>query len=106
PGLLSTLLGALAANYCFTEPRFSLQIKSFNAAVALPLFVLVGVIISGLCELLHRARRRIVAEERRRADEAVRETEDRFRKLVELAVRGSNVGIWEIDMPDGVYQNG
>jgi len=25
---------------------------------------------------------------------------------VELAVRGSNVAIWEIDMPDGVLQNG
>src|SRR5205823_7632771 len=83
PGFLSTLLGALAANYFFTEPRFSLQIKSLNAAVALPIFVLVGVIISGLCESLHRAQRRIVAEERRRSEEALRETEERFRKLAE-----------------------
>src|SRR6266403_1119745 len=42
PGLVSTVLGALVANYFFTEPRYSLQIKNLNAAVALPLFVLVG----------------------------------------------------------------
>src|SRR5205085_2559163 len=83
PGLLSTLLGALAANLLFTEPRYSLQIKSLNAAVALPLFVLVGVIISGLSESLHRARRRIVAQERQRAEEALRGIEERFRQLAE-----------------------
>src|SRR5438876_9318311 len=49
PWLLSTLLGALAASYCFTEPRFSLQIKSFNAAVALPPFALAGGVIRGRC---------------------------------------------------------
>ena len=34
--------------------------------------MLVGTIISGLCESLHRARRRIVADERQRAEEALR----------------------------------
>ena len=33
PGLLSTLLCVLAANYLFTEPRYSLQIKNLNAAL-------------------------------------------------------------------------
>jgi two-component system, sensor histidine kinase and response regulator len=83
PGLLSTVLGALAANYFFTEPRYSLQIKNLNAAIALPLFVLVGTIISGLCEVLHRARRATIADERRRADETLRETEERFQQLAE-----------------------
>src|SRR5438552_16805547 len=59
PGFLSTLLGTLAANYFFTEPRYTLEWKGVNAAVALPLFVPVGAIISGLSESLHRARRRI-----------------------------------------------
>src|SRR5207248_4341344 len=80
PGLLATLLGAVAANVVFTEPHYALGIKSINAAVALPLFVLVGAIISGLSESLHRARRRLVAEERRRAEEALREAEERFRE--------------------------
>ena len=50
PGFVSTLLGALAANYFFTEPRYSLEMKGLNASIALPLFVLVGLIISGLSE--------------------------------------------------------
>jgi two-component system sensor histidine kinase/response regulator len=83
PGFLSTVLGSLAANYFFTEPRSSLQWKGVNAAVAPPLFVLVGAIISGLSESLHRARRRVVAAERQRADDALRETEERFRQLAE-----------------------
>src|SRR6516164_9555795 len=48
PGTLATFLGAAAANVAFTEPHYALGIKSLNAAVALPLFVLVGLIISGL----------------------------------------------------------
>jgi PAS domain S-box-containing protein len=83
PGLLATLLGAVAANVVFTEPHFSPGVKTLNAAFALPLFVLVGVMMSGLSESLHRARRRLVAQERRRAEEALRETEERFRQLAE-----------------------
>jgi PAS domain S-box-containing protein len=42
--------------------------------------------------------------ERRRAQEAeiLRETNARL----EMAMCGSNVGVWEIDMPDGDYRNG
>src|SRR5205807_7189621 len=98
PGFLSTLLGTLAANYFFTEPRYTLEWKGVNAAVALPLFVLVGTIISGLCESLHRARRRIVAAERRQAEEALRETEregeERFRTLA----RATNDAVWDWDL--------
>src|SRR3954454_6262101 len=71
PGVLSTVLAALAANYFFTEPRYSLRINSLNAAVALPLFVLAGATISALTESLHRARRRILADERRQAAETL-----------------------------------
>jgi PAS domain S-box-containing protein len=71
PGLLATILGALAANYFFTRQLPSFQVTSSNHVAALILFVLVGTIISGLCESLHRARRRIVADECRRAEEAL-----------------------------------
>src|SRR6202011_4066098 len=83
PGLLATILSAVAANYFLTRQLSSFQVTSVNDVAALILFVLVGTIISGLCESLHRARRRIVADERRRAEEALRETEDRFRQLAE-----------------------
>src|SRR5436309_15992108 len=64
PGLLATILSAIAANYFFTEQLPSFHVRSVNDVAALILFVLVGTIISGLCESLHRARRRIVADER------------------------------------------
>src|SRR4030088_2473394 len=77
PGLLATLLSALAANYFLNKQLASLQFKSVNDAAALVLFLLVGAIISGLSESLHRARRQIVADERRRAEEDRRESEKR-----------------------------
>jgi PAS domain S-box-containing protein len=83
PGLLATLLGAFFANYVFTEPHFTLGIKSVNAAVALPLFVLAGLMMSGLCESLHRTQRRLVAEEREHAAVALKEAEERFFQLAE-----------------------
>jgi K+-sensing histidine kinase KdpD len=67
PGLLATILSAVAANYFINE-----QLRSFHFSVndltAAILFVLVGTIVSGLSESLHRARRRIVAHERQRAE--------------------------------------
>ena len=80
PGLLVTFVVAAAANAI--DPRFTIQLKPGDT-VALPLFVLTGTLISGLCELLHRAQRRAVADERQRSAGTHRETEDRFRQLVE-----------------------
>jgi signal transduction histidine kinase len=68
PGLLATVLSAVAANYFLTEQLHYLHITSVNDLTALILFVLVGTIISGLSESLHRARRRIVVDERQRAE--------------------------------------
>ena len=81
PGLLATLLCASAASFFLLEPRGSFH--SAEDAIALMIFVLVGAFISGLCESLHRARRRIVAAERQRSEDARRETEERFRQLAE-----------------------
>jgi len=83
PGLLATILSAVAANYLLPQQLPSFQATRVNEVAALILFLLVGSIISGLSESLHRARRRIVADERRRAEEALRETEGRFRQLAE-----------------------
>src|SRR5262249_34639776 len=71
PGLLATLLSAVAANYYLTGQLSSFQVGSVNDVAALILFVLVGTIISGLCESLHRVQRRILADERQRAQEAL-----------------------------------
>jgi PAS domain-containing protein len=71
PGISATLLSAVAANYFLTGQFRSFDFTNVNDVTALVLFVLIGAIISGLCEWLHRARHRIVAEERKRAEEAV-----------------------------------
>src|SRR6266478_4305684 len=84
PGLLATFLSALAATYFLIDPIHSLAITTVHDAVAVSLFVLVGAVISGLSESLHRARHRLVTEERRRAEEALSESEERMRQLVSL----------------------
>ncbi len=68
PGLLATLLSVGALDYFFIEPRYSIFIDTtVDDWVGLASFVLVGTVISGLSELLHRSRRRIAANERRYA---------------------------------------
>src|SRR5258708_2496169 len=85
PGLLATILSAVAANYLLPQQLPSFQATRVNEVAALILFVLVGSIISGLSESLHRARRRIVAHERQRAEEALGESEQRFPMIVDHA---------------------
>ena len=56
PGMLATVLSAVAIDYFFVEPRCSLRIEHTHDAVAVALFVLVGAFISCLCESLLRSR--------------------------------------------------
>ncbi len=63
PGLLATFLGAMAADYLFTPYRHSFRIESVSGAVALGVMVFTGVLLSLLCESLHRTRRRLEAEQ-------------------------------------------
>src|SRR4051794_10348843 len=83
PGVAATVLSAFLANYFVAEQPPGLHLSRVNDVAALILFVLVGTIVSALCESLHRVRRHLVAEERRRAEEVLRETEERFRQLAE-----------------------
>jgi PAS domain S-box-containing protein len=85
PGLLATTLGAFAANLFLMGPIHILHVRGVNDVPALGLFVLAGAIISILCESLHRARRRLVAQERQWAKEALRASEQRFRTFVDHA---------------------
>jgi len=81
PGLLVTLAAVFVAD-AVAEPHLTLALRGPGDTLAMVLFVLTGAIISALCESLHRARRRIMAEERR-TELARRETEERFGQLVE-----------------------
>jgi PAS domain S-box-containing protein len=84
PGLLATGLSAFAANFFLPRTGPSFDVTSVKDLVALILFLLVGTIISGLCESMHRARRRVAAiTEHIRSGHALRESEQRWRSLTE-----------------------
>ena len=61
PGLASTALSALLLVYILVPPTFSFRIEARNDLIQLLIFVLGGLLISWLCELLHRARRKAEA---------------------------------------------
>src|SRR3954471_14523025 len=83
PGLLATALGVAARRYFFIQPRYSLAIHELGRAYAMGLFVLVGAVISGLMESLHRSKCRINEEEQSRAQQAIREAEQRFQHVAQ-----------------------
>ncbi|HZN34311.1 MAG TPA: DUF4118 domain-containing protein, partial [Pirellulaceae bacterium] len=85
PGLLVTIFCAAAANYFLVDPHFSLALEGPGDATALVIFALTGAFISGLCESLHRAQRRLADEERRRAEAALRQSEERFQQLIQFS---------------------
>ena len=58
-------------------------------------------IVLGRWPTLHRSLARDITE-RKRLEAELRQADARL----DLAIRGSNVGIWEVDMPDGDYAKG
>jgi PAS domain S-box-containing protein len=59
PGLLATLLSALAAHTFLLEPRLAFVVSDPNGIMGMGLFVLLGVFISLLSERLRQAKRRL-----------------------------------------------
>jgi PAS domain S-box-containing protein len=90
PGLLATLLGALAGTFFLTEPGSWFEMAHVHHAVGLALFVLTGAIISGLSESLHRAQLRIKVSERKHAQEALAQERHLLHTLMD-------------NLPDNVY---
>ena len=97
PGLLATVLTALAAAFFLFEPRFSFAIARPGDQLATSLFVVVGGLISWLGEMVLRANRRLeeyargianqrdISEKRAaeldRLNESLRQSEGRYRSL-------------------------
>jgi len=100
PGLLATVLGAAAGGSFFIEPRFSFAIANAGSVYDVGTFLLAAAIISALMESSSRSRRRIAAS----AEEA--EVLRRASQRVELALRGSSVGVWFNELRDGDYRKG
>jgi PAS domain S-box-containing protein len=57
PGLVATMLSSLAARYFFLVPRYSLAVNSPVNAERVTLFILEGILISGLSATYPKARR-------------------------------------------------
>jgi PAS domain S-box-containing protein len=87
PGGLATLLSALLCQYFFFQPTYTL---SFGLAdnIRLGLFTLEGLLVSALCEALHRAKRRAEVNARR-----FQISEERFH----LALSNSTISIFQQD---------
>jgi signal transduction histidine kinase len=75
PGLLATVLSVLAADYLYNPARHTFRIQTVSGAVSLGVLAFAGVLISLLCESLHRTRRHLEAEQEnlRRSVELQRE---------------------------------
>ena len=104
PGLFATLLSALAGAFFFLGPHPSLHVTDLADQAALGLFLLVGVLISLLCESLHNSRRGAESSiyqtlakheelqhelaQRALAEEELRHSEARYRSVVEGTLHG------------------
>ncbi len=84
PGLLSTILAALASNYFFILPDRSFTIGK-DGAGQLVLFLVEGGLISSIIEALHAALRRVEMQllELQSRHESLRQSEEQFRLLVD-----------------------
>jgi two-component system sensor histidine kinase KdpD len=69
-GVLASVLGFLAANFFFIEPRYSLTVASFQDVLALVIFLALAILTSQLVARLRRE-----AEEARRGHEAAVQAE-------------------------------
>jgi PAS domain S-box-containing protein len=89
-GLLATVLSPLLANYFWIKPVGSIFIQNPADWLNLAIFLITCTMISFITEAMHRAMTRAnkaeteakLAAERKRAEEALRESEQRFRALV------------------------
>ncbi len=85
PGVFATLLGAIAADFFFLQPTSQLGGLSTEDAINLTIFVLDNLLISLLCHILRQAvtRAQSQVEELFQTDQALRQSEERFRLVQE-----------------------
>jgi PAS domain S-box-containing protein len=88
PGLLAGVLSVPVVNYLLMPPVYELSVTGPGDLVRLGLFLLVAVVISIACGVMHTARRTAEAQARE-----LQVSEARYRRIVETA----HEGIWNRD---------
>jgi PAS domain S-box-containing protein len=85
PGLLSLVISFLITDFFFIEPYFHFWVSARPNAVGLVIFAVVGPFICVISELMHRDRRRAVAnlETARLGEESVRQSEQHLRSVLD-----------------------
>jgi hypothetical protein len=80
PGLVSTILGAAAADWFFIEPVHSWSVGKFGDVIALASFLISSLLIVAAIEAMHRARARALLEltERERLEAEVARLKETF----------------------------
>ena len=79
PGILAALLSAAFTGIFLIEPKGQFSIANASDAAGLIVFLSMGILISVMAGALHRLKDR----ERKRVEQALRDSEDRFRQVVE-----------------------
>ncbi len=99
-GLLATALAALAADYFFLSPTYSLLVDDFGQGLRLTLFLLEGLFISLLMTAMRSARQQAEVKtlQSQRDQESLRRREERYRTFIEQ----STEGIWRFELEEPV----
>lgn len=92
PGLLSTVLGSVIAVFFFVPPHYSLRITDPRMATGLVFFFVSSIIISLVCDALHKALRRVELNEAEAVqhlaaiegrDQALRDAQEQLRVITD-----------------------
>ncbi len=104
PGVLASLLSAAALNYWFFPPLQSLSIAASADTARMLVFLIVAAVITWLAGTVRNQRWKEM-----QAGAVLRANEEALHQVtsrVDVALRGSDIGLWELELPDGTLENG